>query len=167
KDNSGIPILVEWYQTDIQSPVLVAFKKNICELASQILAPIEVQFLRAFPQAASQELFLKPCTPFFERGVEDVNWSEVEEKIKSTIKQFYLTDLSKFGAHVIKPLLDDIYIFATAKEKISGKLLGFFMSSITPALPYGSVKVINLGISENERNRGLDRLLLSSLFKII
>lgn len=166
-DEHGTQVILEWTQTDIQSPKLAEFKQSICETASEILAPVEVQFLRAYPQAVSQELFLKPCAPFFEKGPESVNWKIVEETIKSTIKQFYLADLSKFGIEVIRPLLEDVYFLVLAKEEATKKILGFLMCSITPALPYGDVKVINLGLVPKERNRGLDKILMGSLLKII
>lgn len=154
-------IILEWKKTDIQSPDLAAFKRQICDLACQTLAPIEVQFLKAYPQAVSQEMFLKPCSPFFEKG--DVDWDSVEATIQSTMKQFYLTDLASFGPAVIKPLLDDVYFLVSIKE--NAQLLGFAMFAITPALPFGNVKLINLALKEE--SRGLDQLLMSSIFKIL
>lgn len=151
---------LDWLQTDILSPKLAAFKQTICELASSILAPAETQFLRAVPKAVSQELFLRPCAPLFEKG--EVDWVRVEETIRATIKQFYLMDLSKFGSEVIKPLLDDRYFLVAARNR-DGQLSGFLMAAITPALPQGNVKVISTGVKE----RGLDKILMSSLLKII
>lgn len=167
KDKFGKPVILEWKKTDIQSPDLAAFKKNVCDLACQALAPIEVQFLQAYPHAVSQEIFLKPCASFFEKGVDAVDWELVKEKIQSTIRQFYLTDLSTFGAAVIKPLLDDVYFLVTVKDREGEKLLGFTMLAITPALPFGNVKLINIAIIPEEKDRGLEQLLMSSIFNII
>ena len=167
KDKFGLPVILEWKRTDITSPELAEFKKYICEIASQTLAPVEMEFLRRYPESVNQELFLKACAPFFENGPEAVNWEMVKEKIQSTIKQFYLTDLSSFGADIIKPLLDDIYFLVTVMDSETGKPLGFTMFSITPALPFGNIKVINIAIAQAEQNRELDKLLMSSIFKII
>ncbi|MDP1836562.1 MAG: hypothetical protein Q8K75_11635 [Chlamydiales bacterium] len=162
-DNSDV--ILEWSMAGILSAQLATFKTLTAELASQLLAPIETQFLRAHPEAASQELFLRSCAPLLEQGAEGVDWTQVENTIAGTIKQFYTMDLSKFGAEVIKPLLDDIYFMIAAKEESSGQLLGFLMASITPALPTGSLKVINL-VAPIE-HAYLNGALLSALFKII
>lgn len=111
----GREVTLEWALTDILSLQLALFKQSISTLACDLFAPIEVQFLRAYPNAVSQELFLRSCAPLFEKGAEAVDWTLVEETIKSTIKQFYLMDLSKFPPEVIKPLLDDLYFFVAAK----------------------------------------------------
>ncbi|MEI6241941.1 MAG: hypothetical protein WCP39_00870 [Chlamydiota bacterium] len=167
KDCQGIPVIFDWTQTDIQSPNLATFKKNISEMASDVLAPIEVQFLREHPDAVSKELFLKPCAILFEQGVPSVNWKKVEEQIKSTIKLFYLTDLSTFGAEIIKPLLNDIYFYVTVKNQETKQWLGFTMFSITPALEFGNIKIINLALIATEQNRGLEQSLMSSIFRIV
>ncbi|MBI5345648.1 MAG: GNAT family N-acetyltransferase [Chlamydiae bacterium] len=167
KDSQGQSIILEWTQTDIQSSDLAAFKKSICDLASQVLAASEVQFLRIHPEAVSQEMFLQPCTPLFEQGVQSVNWQKVEEQIKSTVKQFYLTDLSAFGDEVIKPLLNDIYFYVVLKNRVSNEILGFLMFAITPALEFGNIKIIHLALMPSEQDRGLEKLLMSSIFKIV
>jgi len=160
-------VIIEWKATDILSSDLVEFKKNISEIAAKAQAPSEVEFLQIFPEAVSHEMFLKPCIPLFKNGYEAVNWKEVEETIEATIKQFYLTDLSQFGSDMIKPLLNDLYIFLTVKDKATHKILGFMINAITPALPYGSLKLISMGVVNEEQDKGLESLLISSLFKIV
>lgn len=145
----------------ILSLELAAFKKEVSELAAEQLAPLEVEFLRAFPQALDQELFLCSSSSFFKKGYENVEWELVEESVKSSIKQFYLADLSVFGEALIQPLLNDIYFHVTIKDE-SQQLLGFALFSITPSLPKGTVKVINL-VSVNADTRSL---LLNSIFKM-
>jgi ribosomal protein S18 acetylase RimI-like enzyme len=41
------------------------------------------------------------------------------------------------------------------------------MTSITPALTYGNVKIIGVGIDPNMKNRGLEKILLRAIFTII
>jgi len=48
--------------------------------------------------------------------VRDFWWIIVRIKA-ATIKQFYLTDLSQFGSDIMRPLLNDLYIFLTVKDK--------------------------------------------------
>ncbi len=167
KDGDGKLLILEWKKTDILSPDLAEFKRNICDLACQMLAPVEVQFLKAHPDAVSQELFLKACAPFFEKGVEATDWGKVETTVRSTIKQFYLTDLSSFPPAVITPLLEDVYFPVIIKEPETEQLLGFATFAITPALPFGNVKLINIAVTPEAAARSLDRLLISSIFKIL
>lgn len=168
KDKYGKSIILEWEKTDIQSPNLTEFKKTVCELAAQTLAPTEALFLQQYPEAVDQELFLKPCLSLFENGLENVDWNLVEETIQSTIKQFYLSDLSSFDPAIIKPLLEDVYFLVKIKEgSESQQLLGFAMFAITPALPFGNVKLINIAVLPEEKDRGLNQLLLSTVFNIL
>lgn len=165
KDKFGQSVFLEWKKTDITSSELAEFKKNICDIASQALAPGEMEFLRTCPESVAREPFLMGCAPLLVQ--EAVNWKLVEEKIASTIKQFYLTDLSSFGSDIIKPLLNDVYILVTVKNSEKDRSLGFIMLSITPALPFGNIKVIEVAITPAENNRELDKLLMSSIFKIV
>ena len=166
KDERGKSIVIEWERADILSPNLAHFKSSICNLASQEITPAELQFLRAYPEAAPQELFLKACVPLLKNGVEATDWAAIEGKIQTTIKQFYLADLSQFGPE-IKPLMDDLYFFGTVKNKGEDQVCGFLMFAITPALPFGNIKVINLLVSSKECSRGLEKAMLSSIFKLI
>ena len=167
KDEQGNPIVIEWKRADILSPNLAHFKSSICDLASKEIAPAELQFLRAYPEAAPQELFLKACVPLLKDGVGVADWAAVEEKIQAAIKQFYLADLSQFGSEIIKPLMDDLYFFGTVKNRREDRVCGFLMFAITPALPFGNIKVINLLVSSIECGRGLEKAMLSSIFKLI
>lgn len=167
KDEKDTPIVVEWKRGDILSSDLAQFKKSVSTLASEELSSLELQFLRANPDAMSSDPFLSPCASLLENDVEFVNWQKVEEKIQETIKQFYLMDLSKFGPEVIRPLKDDVYFFATVKNKDEDQISGFILFAITPALAYGDIKVINLLVSKKEENRGLEKVLTSLIFKII
>ena len=157
---------IEWKSSGILSEELASFKQSIADIAARHLAPIEVTFLKAYPDAVHHEMFLQPCSPLFAEGLEKVDWSLVEQTIQNTIKQFYLADLSKFGAAMIEPLLNDVYLFATLKNK-ENEILGFMLCSVTPALVEGDVKLINFLVIDQERNRGLGKLLFSSLFKVL
>ncbi len=172
-DGEHNPLVIEWNITDILSPDLAAFKKEVCEIAAHTHAASEVQFLQAHPEAVSQDPFLKSCEPLFETSIDSVEWKEVEERIKSTYKQFYLMDIAQFGADIIKKIADDLYVIATIKEAPSlknhesEKIVGCMMAAVTPALAYGDIKLIKLALApaNGEYERG--ELLVSTLFKVI
>lgn len=160
-------LTIEWKKANILSADLADFKKKVSNLASPILATAELKFLQKYPHAVSKEYFLMACAPFFEKGVENVDWTKVNETIQSSIEQFYLADISSFGEKALQHLLQDAYYFASVRKTDSDQILGFTMFSVTPALSYGQVKVISLIVPDDQKHRDLEKLLLSSIFKII
>lgn len=166
-DGRGHALILEWKKTDILSSDLASFKKDLSDLAAEKLSASELAFLKANPEAASSELFLRACKPLLDNGVGNADWEAVQETIKTSVKQFYLADLSKFGPDLIKPLLDDIYFCATVRGQDEKNPLGFLLFSITPALPFGDVKVINFFIKEHRPSAGLQNILMGLILKIL
>jgi hypothetical protein len=166
-DKNGRHIMIEWYLTTITSSCLADFKKEVSDIASMVTAQSEAEFLKHFPEAVSSGGFLKSCELLFAHGVEQVNWMVVEQKLQDSIKQFYQADLSCFGQEIINKLMHDIYFFAAIRDQSTSQLRGFLMSSITPALPAGDIKLINLIVSPHEENNSLEKLLLGSLIRML
>lgn len=167
QDENNNSVAIEWHITNILSPELATFKKNVSDLSSQVTAAMEVELLHQRPEAIHTGGFLKACEPLFAQGPDLVDWQMVEKTLQAHIKQFYLMDMSQFGQAVISMLINDIYFFASAKDQKTGNLLGFIMSSITPALPYGDIKIINIVVAPNAQATGLEKLLVSALYKSI
>lgn len=166
-DALDFTVVIDWQITDILSPNIAAFKKSVADFAAEITAAEEVKFLKSYPQAVSAGGFAHACQPLFAQGIDNVNWQTVETTLQQSIKQFYLMDLTQFGADIIGKLADDIYCFASIRDQKTNSLLGFIISSITPALPYGDIKVINVIIAPEEQERELEKILLSTLLKVI
>jgi hypothetical protein len=166
-DIKGRSFILEWKRSDILSPSLAAFKKDLSDLASEKLAASELAFLETNPEAASSELFLRACKPLLEKGIANTDWHAVQEAIKASVKQFYLADLSQFGPDMIKPLLNDLYFFATISNPDENEPSGFLLFSITPALPFGDVKVINFFMREHHPSSELQNTLMGLIFKIL
>jgi len=166
-DENGRSFILEWKRSDILSPYLAAFKKDLSDLAAEKLSESELAFLKANPESASSELFLRACKPLLDNGAEKADWHAVQETIKSSVKQFYLADLSKFGPDMIKPLLNDIYFCATIRNPDAKEPLGFLLFSITPALPFGDIKVINFFMREHNPSSELQNILMGLVFKIL
>lgn len=165
--SDGADLILEWTRTDILSPCLAAFKRDLSDLAAARLSESELAFLKVNPEAASNELFLRGCKPLLDNGIENTDWQKVQEAIRSSVKQFYLADLSKFGPDLIKPLLDDIYFCATVKKQEDKEPLGFLLFSITPALLFGDVKVINFFLREENPSAHLRNIFMGLVFKIL
>jgi len=146
---------------------LVEFKKEVSDVASQLTAASETEFLKRFPDAVSSGGFLKSCEPLFAQGADCVDWVAVEQRLQESIKQFYRADLSLFGQEIINKLMQDVYFFALVRDQKTAQLLGFVMSSITPALPKSDIKLINLVVSPTEQGTDLEKLLLGSLLYVL
>lgn len=162
-DVEGSTFTVEWKKTDILSSELADFKKKLCELAAEELSISEHDFLKTHPEAASSELFLRACKPHLDQGLDNTNWNEIKETIRSSVKQFYMADLSKFGPEIINHLLNDVYFCVTLTNDRDRKVEGFLLFAVTPALPFGDVKVINFF----NQNTKLASALMSIIFKIL
>jgi ribosomal protein S18 acetylase RimI-like enzyme len=166
-DKNDRAVVIEWHKTNILAAELADFKKEVSDFAAQITAESETNFLKSYPEAVQTDGFLKSCQPLFENGSQGVDWDKVIYILQSSIKQFYTMDLSLFGPAIINKLIDDVYFFASVKDVETQKLLGFMMTSITPVLPKGDIKLINLVIASDEQKCGLEQLLLSSIIKIL
>ncbi len=167
QDKSGRVVVIEWHKTNIISQELATFKKKVSDLASKITATAETQFLQKHPEASSSGGFLRSCEPLFANEVQSVDWLQVEQTLQASITQFYLADISKFGTEIITMLINDVYYFASIKDQTTDQLLGFLMAAITPALPQGTIKLINLVIAAENRHQGLEMLLLSSIIRVL
>jgi ribosomal protein S18 acetylase RimI-like enzyme len=120
---------------DIKSPALAAFKKEICDFASGLTAETESAFARVHPEAVGQEHFLAACAPLFEKGFEQVDWQAVRDTIKKTVTDFYHMDISSFGEEVLKPLMADLWFFATIKSVNGGVREKLGPQNAHPAVP--------------------------------
>jgi hypothetical protein len=166
-DNNGQAYVLQWKMNDILSHDLADFKKDLSDLAAEKLSRSELTFLKSNPEAASSELFLRACKPLIDKGIENTDWNAIQETIKTSVKQFYLTDLSKFGPDAIKPLLKDLFFCATARKENEQDSQGFLLFSVTPALPFGDVKVINFFMKEDNLKSDLQNVLMGMIFKIL
>ncbi|MFH1254521.1 MAG: GNAT family N-acetyltransferase, partial [bacterium] len=59
------------------------------------------------------------------------------------------------------------HFFISVKNEKTGGLLGFVSFLIIPEYAVGDVKCIALAVKPEEQNRGLGKLLMSSIYKII
>ena len=58
-DENGHSFILEWKRSDILSPNLAAFKKDLSELAAEKLSESELAFLKANPESTPVNYFLE------------------------------------------------------------------------------------------------------------
>ncbi len=162
QDRYGAPIILEWERVDSPSPRLNEKIKSLAAILVQTYVKQEAQFARKYPEAVPHEHFLKSLEPLFVDGLEKVDWDLVEKQLTAIFQQvFTTTDFTKFsGAH-------DVHIFVVAKDKSTGAMLGVIQFLVAPEYAYGTVKAAYYGVMSSAHNRGLEKLLMSSIFKLI
>src|SRR5260221_10277400 len=69
RDKNGVSVTLEWQKTSILSPDFAASMKNIWNIARQAYTPVEMQFLRAFPDVVQQEAYFKPFEKLFAQAI--------------------------------------------------------------------------------------------------
>lgn len=164
QDKTGIPIIIEWQKTDVQDSEYAPIMRSVADVAVKSYLPVEMQFLKTYPDLVFTDDYFKQFEPFFKNGVDAVDWKLVEEKMASVIRSMYVTKLPE---NIVELFANDIYFVVTAKDGATKKLLGFVLFLIAPCHPQGSVWPGHLAIAPEEQNRGLGKLLMSSIFKII
>jgi len=158
---TGTPIILEWQAYNPTSPECIQTIRNLSEIFIQTYTRQELEFARKWPEKVPTEMFLKDITPLFNRGVEHVNWKEAERHVRTKMEQFFATNDFAVWANS-----HDITIFVVAKNSSGGKL-GAIQFSVTPDFEYGNVRAGLTGILSYAQHRGIEKLLMSSIFKLL
>jgi ribosomal protein S18 acetylase RimI-like enzyme len=167
-DKQNLPINIVWQRTSLQSPDhFTDITKSVGDIAVQAYTTVETNFLRQYPKAVLEDEYLQSFKPLFADGIEHVDWSLVEDQQRAKLKSIFEMDLTSLAPEVIASLPKDIYFFVMAYDATTSKLLGFIQFAVAPYYTAGDVKVITIAVAPEEQNRGLGKLLMSSVFEII
>jgi pimeloyl-ACP methyl ester carboxylesterase/GNAT superfamily N-acetyltransferase len=174
QDKANTPIELEWTITDTNSPNFSSIMQNISDLVAQAFTPVEVNFLKA--NAKDQKIITEYITlldPIFtnnddlkvdweivKQNIPNGNWNIIEEKMQQVIKKWQRMD-AKNTQNI------NLYCFILAKDTVSKNLLGYTIFCIKPEYPFSNIQVTEIGIDPSAQNRGIGKLLMSSIFKII
>lgn len=166
-DKNNVPVVIEWKKTNIMSSDFAESMKNIWSIACRAYVPVEMQFLRSFPDVVQNEAYFKLFQPLFAQGVDSVDWGKAEIIMKDILKSHFVFDPEKLSDAIKKMFADDICFFAVVKDQLTDETLGFITFIIRVNYAYGDVKVMSFGVDPLHQNRGLGKLLMSSIFNII
>lgn len=167
KDKQETPVVLEWFKTNMFSPALAVALKDAWTFACDAYTPVEMQFLQAFPDLVGKEAYFKPFEPLFKDGVAKVDWAVATTVMQSILQGHFVFDPTKFPESVIKAYENDSCFFVTVKDAVSGQALGFIVFIMRANYPAGVVKVMYLAVDTAHQNRGLGKLLMSSIFKVV
>jgi ribosomal protein S18 acetylase RimI-like enzyme len=165
-DKLGSPIIIEWHKTRLVAPEFAMAMKEAWDVARDAYMPVEMEFLRVFPQVVGKEDYFKPFEPLFKNGINAVDWVKAEEIMQNILKSHFIFDISSWGPEVTAMFAHDICYVVTAKEQQTHKLLGFITFMLRPNYAKGDTKVMSFAVDKKHQNCGLGKLLMSSILKI-
>ena len=166
-DKNGAMVVLEWHKTNIVSPDFAALMKDAWVFARNAYVPVEMDFLKAFPEVVDTEPYFAPFQPLFRDGAAHVDWNAAEKIMETILQGHFIFDPAQFSPQVIEVFGKDTSIVVTVKEQSTDKMLGFIAFLIRANYPVGDVKVMSFAVDVAHQKRGLGKLLMSSIFKII
>ncbi len=165
-DKQGVPVIVEWQKTTLFAPEFATAMKVVWPVAREAYTPVEMQFLRTFPQVVGTEDYFKPFEPLFKDGLHVVDWGKAEETMQTLLKSHFIFDTSTWGAEVTALYANDVCYVVTVKEQKTNTLRGFITFMMRANYTQGDTKVMSFAVDQTHQNRGLGKLLMSSMLKI-
>lgn len=158
-DKQGIPIELAWYIRSAPDADFANILADIADVSANAFTSVEVNFLKAHPEAVQKDEYFKAVKPFFDKGSDKVNWENVANKMHTIIEQIFTGDLS-----MLNP--DWLFVIVEAKDKEQHQL-GAMQCLILPEYEKGDIKVTSIAVEPKAQGRGIGRLLMASILNII
>ena len=159
-DTDKKTISLDWELIAGNSPRLTAKIRLLSECFVYAYTEQELEFAHACPGEVKDEHFLKSLAPLFGAADAAVNWDLVQLEIRNIFENFFAT------TDFVDAQSGDLHIFVVAKDA-DGRTCGAIQFFVTPQDPVGSVKAAMFGVLPAGQNRGIDKLLMSSIFKLL
>jgi GNAT superfamily N-acetyltransferase len=165
-DKLGLPLVIEWQKTSIVSTDFAAAMREMWSFARDAYTPVEMKFLKAFPEVVGAEPYFKPFEQLFADGITNVDWDAATKTMESILQGHFVFDPAQFPEQVVAMFAQDSCYIVIAKDQTTGTPLGFITFLMRASYPTGNVKVMSLAVATTHQNRGLGKLLMSSICKI-
>lgn len=167
KDKHGTSVVFEWSKTNIVSSDFAAAMKDAWEFARDAYTSVEMQFLKAFPDVVGKEPYFKPFESLFQNGFVNVDWKAAEVIMQSILQGHFVFDPAIFPEQIKKMYENDQAFLVVARDAKTEKSLGFITFIIRTNYAAGDVKVMSFAVDVAHQKRGLGKLLMSSIFRIV
>lgn len=165
-DKLGSSIILEWKKTTIVSTDFADAMKAMWSFARDAYTPVEMQFLKTFPEVVGTEPYFKPFEPLFANGIDNVDWNAATKIMESILQNHFIFDPTQFPQEMIAASSQDICFVVIAKDAATNQPLGFITFLMRHSYPRGEIKVMSFAVAATHQNRGLGKLLMSSIYKI-
>ena len=163
KDKLGDNILIEWHSLDPRSPAFANIFKEFSPILVQAYVPVEKDFATAYPQALSQDMFLKSLEPLFLSSNHKVDIQQVKEMIGVVLSQFFTEGIVKSMSSNSEVCDGHDHLIIIAREP-GGEPLGLIYYMISKSNSQENVRVPVLAVEPKAQNRGIGKVLVRALF---
>jgi len=120
----------------------------------------EMEFARHHPEAIATDFMLKSLT-LFAKDLQKIDWQVFGQQLQKHMHNFFMTMDWK-----TKSSTDDTYFFVVAHDTKDDAPLGALQFFISPTFEPASIKAALFGMNNDAYDRGIEQLLMSSIFKI-
>ena len=160
-DDFNSPVILEWEEIHGKTERLSEKIRGLSEVLVPAYVQAEVDFARKKPEMVSNDFMLKSLASLLDSGVNTVDWNLFEQKTKNILEQFFVTmDWTKGTKD------QDCSIFVVARDGQTKKAVGVIQFLITPEMAENNIKAALYGVIPSAQNRGLEKLLMSSIFRL-
>jgi GNAT superfamily N-acetyltransferase len=166
KNKNGLPIILEWKKLSMLSPDFAQAMNSVWDVAREAYMPVEMRFLRAYPQVVGTEDYYKPFEPLFKDGLNAVDWIKAEETMQALLKTHFIFDVSTWGPEITAAFVNDMCYVVTVKDQQTKAVLGFITFLSRANYAAGDVKAMSFAVDPQHQNQGLAILLMCSILKI-
>ena len=153
------PVILEWEEINGQIDRLSEKIKSLSKILVPYYTQIEVDFARKNPENVSNDWMLKSLASLLEQDTNKVDWNLFQQKTEALLEQFFATMNWKNSAQ-------DINICVTIKDQKTENTLGVILFLITPEFAKNNIKATFYVVVPAAQNRGLEKLLISSIFRL-
>lgn len=161
-DNNGKPVVIVWEKIITPSNRLNELVKEGSEVLVNTYGAMELEFARKHPETVADQMFLQPIAPLFKEGPDKVDWQQAQEQLFAHLHSFFTnTDFSQYTSS------GEIQWFFFAKNLETNEVLGVMQVISSPQLEVGSVKVAFYGVAPVAHGCGIEKLLMSAIFKVV
>jgi ribosomal protein S18 acetylase RimI-like enzyme len=160
------PIILEWEEIIGKTEMLDTKIKSISKILIPTYLKQEVEFISKNTKVFTSEdiandFMIKALAPLLEQGKGKVNLKLLEEKTKNVLDEFFESiNWSQYSTS------QDVNIFVIAKDQKTKEQLGVIQFLMRPEFPENNVKAALFGIIPSAQNRGLEKILMSSIFRL-
>jgi ribosomal protein S18 acetylase RimI-like enzyme len=155
------PIILEWEEIQGNTDELAQKIKSLSDILTSSYAQTEVEFAHKMPELVPNDFMLKSLAPLLDQGADAVDWDLFQQKTEEHLNQFFATtDWKAYSSS------QEVHIFILARDKKTNNPLGVIQFFTKSDFPKGSIKAALFGVIPSAQDRGIEKILMSALFKI-
>lgn len=151
-------LIVEWHKLSALSDTFAEKMSSLANLGVEAFKHIEIDFLRAHPQAVEEDKNLAAFS--------GLNTHELEAAMKIKLETIFYTHPKELSVEMRSIMADIYYYLVTIREESSEKVQGFITFMGGGSIPKDEFKITILAVDKNVRRSGLASFLINSLNKI-